>query len=246
LALARLHPNGILDASFGTAGSQVLSLGASSGDQGLTGLALQTVQGQTRLVLAGSAKNCSQALYSAIVVARLSLQGALDSSFGPTQSGATFVQVADGGTPTSLVVDSDNRLVVAGYSRGATAVTRLNADGTLDEGFGANGVVLTQVDGLGAGLMSSAVDSEGRILVAGWHSQTSSDRDFLVERYLADGTLDPTFGLAGAVVTTFAGGQWAGLDRAIVVQPGGRIVVVGTGAGTATGYQLIAVAGYVP
>jgi uncharacterized delta-60 repeat protein len=107
------------------------------------------------------------------------------------------------------------------------ALARYNPDGSLDPGFGTGGKVTTDFFGHRDEASGVALESDGRILVAG-STETGPDQqssDFALTRYTPDGSLDTTFGSGGRVVTDFAGG----LDqaRAILIQPDGRIVVAG-------------------
>jgi len=72
-----------------------------------------------------------------------------------------------------------------------------------------------------------AVQSDGKIVVAGYSTNTGSGDVLVVMRYKTDGTLDPSFGAGG--ITTF---QYAGSDTrgyAVAIQSTGNIVVAGWG-----------------
>ncbi|PYO24161.1 MAG: hypothetical protein DMD88_01675, partial [Candidatus Rokuibacteriota bacterium] len=131
-------------------------------------------------------------------------------------------------------------MVLAGGFGGAFfALARYNPDGTLDPAFGSEGRVLTNFGGRD-GARALALQANGKIVVAGF---TSSDfgtlRRFALARYNADGTLDPSFGGGGRVLTNFAGRDEA---SALALQSDGKIVVAGfSGAG---GRQDFAVARY--
>ena len=56
----------------------------------------------------------------------------------------------------------------------------------------------------------SFLDSGGKIVLAGWERKpTGSSNGISVQRYNPDGTLDTSFGTAGAVTTTFGLGAYA-------------------------------------
>ena len=59
----------------------------------------------------------------------------------------------------------------------------------------------------------------------GFADSESSDSDFLLARLNANGALDPTFGIAGRVRTSF--GDLNGGAYGAALQPDGRIVAVG-------------------
>jgi uncharacterized delta-60 repeat protein len=147
------------------------------------------------------------------------------------------------------------------------AVVRYNGNGTPDGGFGTGGVVLTDLGRLRQSIphlghfvlsydVASAValQADGKLVVAGTSLQAngnnplqangnphSPNRDVAVVRYNSDGSVDQQFGASGKVFTDFAGGDDDALG--VVVQPTGKIVVVG-GAGSIAAPTAFALARY--
>ena len=77
--------------------------------------------------------------------------------------------------------------------------------------------------GAGVDLISAlTVAPDGRIVAAGTAQSGSGNSTFAVARYLPDGSLDPSFGNHGTVVTAFTG-----TAEAVAVQSDGKIVVAG-------------------
>jgi uncharacterized delta-60 repeat protein/uncharacterized repeat protein (TIGR01451 family) len=136
-----------------------------------------------------------------------------------------------------MAIDANGKIVVAGESisssgRWAFALFRYNTDGTLDNGFGANGIVKTVID-QGSKAFALAVDANGKIVVAGWSSQGSGgDIDFALARYNTDGTLDSTFGNAGAVIANIGLEEEA---HAVTIDGSGRIIAAGWGQTSSAG-----------
>jgi uncharacterized delta-60 repeat protein len=100
------------------------------------------------------------------------------------------------------------------------------ADGELDPTFGTSGVAHSGIDDATAGA-TVVVQPDGRILTCGERGFLTDPRyDFFISRFLANGTLDTSFGEAGHVTVDF---DFA-LDycAAIKVQPDGRIVAAGS------------------
>src|SRR5688572_21460694 len=104
-------------------------------------------------------------------------------------------------------------------------ITVLSQAGSLDPSFGNNGYIESESPNLHQmGYNSIAVQSDGRILVIkqvgqyGWF-------DFAMNRYNPNGTLDVDFGTDGTVVTDFGNSLDFPFD--IVIQPDGKIIVVG-------------------
>jgi uncharacterized delta-60 repeat protein len=134
----------------------------------------------------------------------------------------------DPGVANDVLVQPDGRIVVAGYSRTGAQdflVARLNADGSLDESFGAGGLV--RVDfGDGDYGFAAALQRDGRIVVAGSSARRDGREDVAVARLNANGFLDRSFDHDGIKTIAFSRLRYA---RDVLVQPDGRILVAGTG-----------------
>ena len=72
---------------------------------------------------------------------------------------------------------------------------------------------------------SVAIDSHGRIVVAGTVAGLGGGGGFALARYRRSGSLDPSFGSGGKVVTDF--GRYDAAD-AVAIDSQGRIVVAGS------------------
>jgi uncharacterized delta-60 repeat protein len=104
-----------------------------------------------------------------------------------------------------------------------------SAGGDLDPTFGSGGLVTTDFAARGDFGLAVALQSDGKLVVAGNSSRTDVfNVDFAVARYNADGSLDPTFGSGGEVLTDFGTRIDAAFD--VAVQPDGKIVAVGNSA----------------
>lgn len=204
-AVLRYNADGSLDASFGTAGK--ITFGFNGYQSSAQSVAIDS---QGRITVAGHTSSGSG---SDFAVARLTIEGALDTSFGRDADGdgipdgkttVDFGNTNDYGSAVAL--DSYDRIVVSGHTfQSGTgsdfAVARLTIDGALDTGFGRD----TNGDGIGDGKIalhlgtmteignSMAIDSQGRIVVAGY-SNSGAGADFAVIRLTAAGLLDGDFG----------------------------------------------------
>lgn len=97
--------------------------------------------------------------------------------------------------------------------------------GGLDASFGSGGTVVTSLPSRDVGSAGSARLSDGRLLVAGL-CRTGDGRDFCLARYLENGSLDTSFGVAGWAgkrVSTFNAEA-----AAMTVLADGRILVGGS------------------
>jgi uncharacterized delta-60 repeat protein len=156
----------------------------------------------------------------AVPVAALARPGELD----PTWSG-DGIAITDVGSvsdsPTATALQPDGKVVVVGGFAGQY-LARYASDGSLDPTFGNGGIVVTNPPRTCSAPFAHAVaiDAAGRIVVAG----TFDCEEWLVTRYDAAGALDPTFGAGGLAVIPVAADRSVG---GMVIQPDGRIVVVG-------------------
>lgn len=158
--------------------------------------------------------------------------GALDSSFGAGGKVETTLRGHDD-TGYAVAVQPDGKIVVAGVSKESSnfavsdydiALTRYLPDGTLDLSFGSDGTTITPVAAGDDQAYAIALQSDGKIVVAG-DASNGSNLDVAVLRYLADGSLDATFGVGGIVVTAIGPGDDRGYG--IALQTDGKIVVTG-------------------
>ena len=171
-----------------------------------------------------------------LVQAQSAAPGDLDTTFG--SGGKVVTPVTEGGDePTRVRIQPDGKIVTVGYNLNfdffpvVTFLVRHNADGTVDNSFGTNGlVVVTSISGYDIPFTDFVILPDGKFLVTGnryiLSSQTAS---LVIYRYTANGTLDAAFGTNG-VITTPVGGYFS--NQIIVLQPDGKFVVAG---GTCTG-----------
>jgi uncharacterized delta-60 repeat protein len=103
--------------------------------------------------------------------------------------------------PLQVVRAPDGDFIVVGIRielrpvyRRHVYLQRVNPDGRFDRRFGRDGVV--DLEGVGSGSVTSAVDANGKLVVA----ISSEKRGTAVLRLLPDGRLDRSFGRSGLVV----------------------------------------------
>src|SRR5712691_1227384 len=96
--------------------------------------------------------------------------------------------------------------------------------GSLDTSFDTDGIVTTPFGTSADEARAVAVQSDGKIVVAG-RATIGSTFDFALARYNADGSLDTSFGTGGKVTTAI--GTSTDEAYAIALQSDGKIVVGG-------------------
>lgn len=116
---------------------------------------------------------------------------------------------------------------------------RLLDAGALDPNFGSGGTVTLSLTNYQDSIRAMAVQTDGKIVCAGF-DDTYPAHDFMVARYLPDGTLDPTFGPGGR---GWVDNDFGGTDDAlqgVAIQPDGKIVAAGlSGTGPSSDFAII-------
>src|SRR6266508_2775550 len=214
---------GQLDPTFGSSGKILTPIG--SGGDGATSVAIQS---DGKIVAAGYSGNGSNGDFA---LARYNPNGSLDSSFGSGGKVTTPMGSANDDV-NSVAIQSDGKIVVAGYSRNGPnddfALARYNPDGSLDSSFGSGGKVTTPIGSSHEGAYSVAIQSDGKIVAAGY-SVNGIHVIFALARYNPDGSLDSSFGSGGKVTTPIG---VSSDDRAwsVAIQSDGKIIAAGSTA----------------
>ncbi len=218
-ALVRYNSDGTLDPSFGNGGMAITPVGA---DAGAFGLALQG----GKLVAAGVSDD-------QIAVVRYNSDGSLDTDFG--NGGIVTTSVGARAAARAVAVQG-GKIVVAGATNNGVdsdfVVARYNTDGSLDTAFNQAGslpgVAVTDFTFYDDEAFALDIQSNGKIVAAGYTNTGAPQYEFALARYDTDGTLDPTFNPAGNKPGTVATPIRAVRDYALAVAvQGSKIVVAG-------------------
>ncbi|MEU2235927.1 calcium-binding protein [Streptomyces vietnamensis] len=223
-ALVRLDTFGNFDPSLGGDGTVVAGF-TSTSPQGGGGIARSmALQPDGKIVAVGYVGNTA----FDIGVARYNSNGTLDTTF----SGDGMVTADFGGTEfgNAVAVQPDGKILAAGSGGLGYALLRYNADGTPDAGFGTAGRTSVASPGDGGLAYAMALQQDNKIVLAGRADDPNSSEanDFGLVRFQPNGTVDTGFGGDGFVVTGFNDFDEA---RGVLVQPDGKIVAAGYGAG---------------
>jgi uncharacterized delta-60 repeat protein len=245
LILTRINPNGELDETFGDSGKITLSSTALNLESTLAQFGLLILPNDQLLLVGMSARG---GLGFRVQVERYSVGGSLLIS-----QSLQLPDVTDNLFTTSVAFDEAGRVAVVGVDaandhRGVWF--RFDPFSLrLDDSIGEEGVVLTPASSeVSVSFNAVAVDDKGRIIIA---AKQNTDlpafrQDFLIQRYLTDGTLDKTFGVAGQVIVPF--NELDPLDPPVVFKEttaldvtlaaNGKIVAVGEANGFPVVVQL--------
>ena len=158
--------------------------------------------------------------------------GDLDTTFSNDGKVTTDIGTTDAGR--AVAIQSDGKIVVAGTASNGSnndiAVLRYTSAGVLDTSFSADGKVVVDIDSKDDVGYSVAIQSDGKIVVAGASATDSFGLsfDFAVIRLTTSGSLDSTFGTNGIVTIGFGFGSDYATGLAIASD--GDIVAVGYGS----------------
>ncbi len=219
-ALARYNTDGSLDNSFDSDGKVLTSLGNN-----VAVCNSVTIQADDKIVVVGWNHNGTD--YDC-ALARYNTDGSLDNSFNT--NGKIIIALGNSDDALySVAMQSDDKIVAVGavYNTGGYndfVLVRYNTDGTIDTGFDTDGIVTTDLAGGVDEANSVALQSDGKIMVAGT-AYIGASSDFGLTRYNSDGSLDNTFDIDGKVLTDFASSYDYGF--AIALQGDGKIVLAG-------------------
>jgi uncharacterized delta-60 repeat protein len=226
--VARYNTDGTLDITFGNRGK------VRTDFPGLAAVPSSVViQPDGKIVVAGGAFPLFTFLGNFEVV-RYNPNGSLDTSFG--NGGIVTTIFPAGSYAFDVALQSDGKIIAAGTvfvdfiigesSNTDFALARYNPDGTPDATFGNGGQVTTDFVGLEDDAFSVLIQPDGKIVAVGSANDPATFYDFAAARYLSNGTIDTTFGVAGKVRTDF-GDQEFDRARSAALQPDGRIVAAG-------------------
>jgi uncharacterized delta-60 repeat protein len=166
--------------------------------------------------------------------------GSLDLSFANNGIG----QIGTYEWGNDVAIQADGRAIVAGWAVGqfpgyyssAFMVRRLTSQGTPDLTFGNGGRVLTNV-GYNGMADAIAIQPDGKFVVVGSRGGNWDNHPIVIVRYNADGSLDSSFGTGGSM--SFLPGGLPGMASDVVIQPDGKIVIVGSANNSGSNFVMM-------
>lgn len=207
--LVRYNTNGSIDDSFGVNGK----ITTSFGDENDFGNDISIMK-DGRIVVVGSS-------FRDVALARYTSNGILDNTFS---SDGKVVTENNCSCKYSLAIQNDNKILVVGEIDSDIGLFRYTTDGNLDNTFGENGKVSTDMNGSYDRGDAIIIQDDGKILVTG-QSYGGQYADFPLLRYNQDGSLDTGFDFDGKLTTDFS--QYNDEGYSMIIQPDGKIVIAG-------------------
>jgi uncharacterized delta-60 repeat protein len=203
ISLIRYGVDGLLDTTFGDAGSVITAVGIAD-DVARSVL----VQPNGQIIVAGYTVDAVTG--HNFLVMRYNADGTVDSTFGLSGETSTDLGSLEEGA-WGAALQTDGKIIVVGSRFNGLnddlVLIRHNSNGSIDTTFGNAGSVVTPTgSGVGFG-WSVALQSDGRIVVTG-ASSNGLNQDIVTLRFNTNGTIDDTFAgqAAGSPIITSNGG----------------------------------------
>ena len=227
--VARFNTDGSIDNTFGVNGiaQTIVGLGFNHDEQ-------LAIQADGKIVVGGVCSNFDGYFNGALV--RFNANGTLDNTFGI--GGKVIYAYNDphqyANDMYDLAITTGQKIMTVGrtttnLNSSAFAVARFNADGSFDNTFGSNGIVLTFIGNPFAAARTIEIQNDGKAVVGGSTYSTTA-QSFAIARYNVDGSLDNSFSNDGIDTIYFynhslySGGA---VGRDVFIQPDGKILIVG-------------------
>jgi uncharacterized delta-60 repeat protein len=190
-----------LDSTFGSNGKVLTSF--TNWDAGILSTEIQS---DGKIVVCGYRSSLTSTLPSDTIIGRYNPDGSVDTAFGTNGFIIITNLFVDGAASKLLLIQSDGKIVVTG-SRSVNAnfgnldfyTYRFNTNGTLDTTFGANGIVITDINTSQDEATTVIAQPDGKLVVAGIYLSVG-DHYFCAVRYNTDGSLDTAFGTNGKAI----------------------------------------------
>jgi uncharacterized delta-60 repeat protein len=195
-ALARVDTNGALDPSFGDGGRVVLDLGERW--QEAAGVVSSSVG---HIIIAGEASTNFDPEDADVVFARFRANGTLDDTFGTgTVAGVSTVDSGMNDYTYALLGQPDGKYVACGARttgywgarQSDMQAMRVNANGTVDLGFGTNGIWHSDLPAEFVTAADCAIEADGTIVLVGAQEDAT-----IIARVRPDGVTATSRGNAG-------------------------------------------------
>jgi uncharacterized delta-60 repeat protein len=232
LTLCRFNANGTIDSTFGNAGSLVFPFGSQS-----TGRRIVLLPDGKFLVNGWTSANFQSA---SNLLAKFNSNGTLDTSFGT--NGSVITQIGADLSPLRFfdngeaLLQPDGKILIAGSAIFGSSrdffVARYNQNGTLDNLFGTNGVVNTDIGNLRNNIGGMVLQPDGKIVINGRNYSGNLLQSSAILRFNANGTLDPAFGTNGIVMVSEPNPNGYAFSYTLALQANGKIFNGGSRNGT--------------
>lgn len=218
LYVSRSHEDGTRDDSFGWNGRVIINRNPE-----LIVIEEVVAKEDGKILLAGHIEDVNEELD--FLLYQFQSNGDLDSTFG--NNGIMQIDFGESDERMrDMIIQPDGKIVVCGrnaYFSGNQrlrdyVVARFHSNGSIDSGFGNNGVFITDYEN-SKFAWTIGLQSDGKIVVGAKEGTV-----YVVLRFSTDGILDTTFGDSGRVALDIPS-QLGGGNCELLIQPNDKIVV---------------------
>lgn len=226
LAITRVHPDGSLDLNFGDTASAGRALRElSPADPFFKSVPpTQICMGPDDKILVGGSSGVFECS-----VTRFNPDGSRDQSFGV--NGQSVISAGFDPTIFDMRCRPDGKILMVGSSRLAGdpvfTVIRLNADGSADETWGDNGVLIRDMSEYDNMLFTAAFQTDGKVLALGNRINGNGETETVFVRFLPDGGLDSAFADNGVQILDI-GSYYSSLQQIKIAEDHAIYVLGGT------------------
>ena len=219
-AVAKYTSTGLLDPSFADDGIQIANFGSTAGSRAVA----IAVQADGKIIVAGEIAYAAPNGYDFALI-RYNPDGSRDLTFD--SDGRVTADFGTAALPsqdhaTSMVLQTDGKILVAGNVDNDFAVARFNADGSPDTTFGVSGRVRSP----DRAVQSITLQADGKIVGGGYSLFSAQYSSSLVFRLNTDGAFDSTFN--GNGINQFNPGGNSSRVNAVAVTVNGGIFTAGS------------------
>jgi uncharacterized delta-60 repeat protein len=193
LIVSKLKPDGNLDLDFGSQGYTTTEIMYSGYP-----LDIEVLEDNSFIVLgsayAGPTPNGPGLYYG--FATRYNAQGIIESSFGA--NGISYAQFS-GSHYTNAIALEDGSFLLAGNIGNYAALTKVTANGQLDNSYGSMGIKYINANGFNMLMWEAQKLANGNLLIVGFEMNNAEQYTSVACRVDIDGNLDAGFGNGGVV-----------------------------------------------
>lgn len=218
--LAKYTNAGVLDNSFGTNGIVKFNDAASINNYYFA-LALQS---DGKILVAGNNRD-NITFENTYRIRRYNANGTVDNTFGNNGTASIFTTTGDDGVINNISLQTDGKILVSFETApDDPAITRLNADGSPDNTFGTNGLLVPDISIPGVSYNYVKALANGKILVSAYFPGAGGT-EILVYQLNNNGMIDLAFGVNGKFQYSLPGNVLT--IQNLNLQSDGKIIVGG-------------------
>ena len=224
ISMAQNPSPGELNTSFGVNGVAITDLLSNESDR-IYGM---TLQDDGKIVAVGYAGSNDEDA----AVARFNTDGTLDNTFSADGKYISDLGNSDSDELSDVDIQPDGKIVTVGYTHDGNdfdaVLIRLNADGSIDNGFGNSGLVVIDLgNDENEWFRALQVTSDDKIVCVG-AAFSGGNYNGLIMRFNTDGSVDTTYGNAGQLVIDASLGGTESFNDVSVLNSG-YVIAVGDG-----------------